>query len=302
MKLAPIVLFVYNRPVHTYRTVVALLKNELAQESDLFIYSDAPKSADDVDQVSKVREYILRIHGFRSVTIVERKKNFGLANSIIEGVTEICGRYGRVIVLEDDIVTSPYFLTFMNRALNEYQDNSLVWHISGWNYPISTVGLGDTFFWRVMNCWGWATWANCWSKFNKEPRRLIFEWSKDDVRDFNMNGAHNFWGQVVANHIGKLNTWAVFWYAVIFQNKGLCLSPSISFVDNIGFDGSGENCEKTANSYVPLNKNRNITFENDVLENKIAVERLQRYFLRKKKTIIKRIIDKLMRQILKKIK
>lgn len=164
---APIVLFVYNRPWHTRQTLNSLLTNELAKDSDLIVFSDAPKSPDAAILVTEVRSLLNGITGFKSVRIIERDNNWGLSKSIIEGVTEVVNIYGKVIVLEDDIVTSASFLQFMNQALDYYEKENRVWHISGWNYPIDTEGLGDAFLWRFMNCWGWATWADRWINFEK---------------------------------------------------------------------------------------------------------------------------------------
>ena len=243
--IAPLVLFVYARPEHTRYTLEALSSNLLAIQSDLIIYSDAARNEADVDRVKAVRELVHSANGFSSVTVIEREMNYGLARNIIEGVTEVCNRYGRVIVLEDDIVTSPYFLSFMNNALDRYANENRVWHISGWNYPIDPAGLGDAFLFRAMNCWGWATWADRWAFFQKDPQRLIESWDKETIYRFNLDGAYNFWGQITSNHEGKLNTWAIFWYATIFENQGLCLNPAQSFVRNIGHDGYGENCGNT---------------------------------------------------------
>ena len=167
MNYAPIVLFVYNRPWHTKQTIDALKNNYLANESELYIYSDAPKHSQDISSVQEVRNYIKSINGFKNIKIIYRKRNYGLADSIIDGVTEIVNKYGKIIVLEDDIVTSPHFLQFINDALIYYEEVNEVWHISGWNYPIQPINLHDTFLWRVMNCWGWATWANRWQYFEK---------------------------------------------------------------------------------------------------------------------------------------
>lgn len=137
MKISPIVLFVYNRPWHTKQTIESLKSNELAQESELFIYSDAAKDNDEIENVNEVRKYIETLDGFKKVTIIKREQNWGLADSIIDGVTKIVNEYGKIIVLEDDLVTSPYFLKFMNEALDFYENEEKVWHISGWNYPIN---------------------------------------------------------------------------------------------------------------------------------------------------------------------
>ncbi|WP_426993726.1 hypothetical protein [Methylomonas sp. CM2] len=143
---APIVLFAFARPEHTRITLEALSANSLASQSDLIVYSDAARSLEEEIKVTKVRSLAHNIRGFRSVSVIERETNLGLARNIIEGVTDVCNRYGRLIVLEDDMITSPYFLTFMNSALDKYYDNKTVWHINGWNYPINPEGLSDTFF------------------------------------------------------------------------------------------------------------------------------------------------------------
>jgi GT2 family glycosyltransferase len=107
--LAPIVLFVYNRPDHTQKTLQALQKNTLAFDSELFIYADAAKNNLVKQQVDEVRTLISNVSGFRNVTVIKQEINTGLANSIIGGVTEIANKYGKVIALEDDLLTSPYF-------------------------------------------------------------------------------------------------------------------------------------------------------------------------------------------------
>ncbi len=239
---APIVVFVFARPEHTRLTLEALAANTLASESELIIYADAARTQSETEPVQQVRKLIRDIKGFRNISIIERETNYGLARSIIEGVSEVCEQYGRVIVLEDDIVTSPAFLSFMNAALDRYADESRVWHISGWNYPIDPKGLGDTFFWRAMNCWGWATWDNHWKYFKKDAQQLIKTWDRQKIKRFNLDGCHDFWRQILNNSTGRQNTWAIFWYASIFEYDGLCLNPTQSFVNNIGIDGSGENC------------------------------------------------------------
>lgn len=279
MKLAPIALFVYNRPVHTRRTVEALLKNELAGESDLFIFSDAPKKTGAAEAVREVREFIKSITGFRSVNIIERDRNLGLANSIIGGVTRLCNEYGRVIVLEDDLITSAYFLTFMNDALDAYQDEEKVMHISGYMFPIDTSGLPDTFFLRTASCWGWATWNRSWQHFSKEPKKLLGEYTKQRINRFNMDGTYNFWVQVEQNESGLINTWAVFWYAAVFQVDGLCLHPAFSMVNNIGHDDTGEHCKQSSDFSTILASNPITYFERNFIENALAYARTKKFFL-----------------------
>ena len=293
--LAPIVLFVFARPKHTLRTLEALASNTLAKQSDLIVYADAARNESEAAKVRAVRNQVNSTSGFRSITVIERTTNYGLARNIIEGVTEVCNRYDRVIVLEDDMVTSPDFLSFMNASLERYADNRCVWHISGWNYPIDPVGLGDAFFWRVMNCWGWATWDDRWQNFKKDPQRLLSSWSGEQIKRFNLNGAHDFWKQVKLNSIGHLNTWAIFWYATIFENNGLCLNPSISLVQNIGHDGTGQNCEKSELFSGMLKYNKDLYLPSNVIESEIAVDRIRRFYKRIKLSLFRRVLRKLRR-------
>jgi len=277
---SPIALFTFNRPEHTRRTLEALAGNECAAESDLFIFSDNARCNEDESDVRAVRVLINRIKGFRNVELIERDTNWGLANNIIDGVSTVCDKYGTAIVLEDDILTSPRFLTFMNKALDRYADEPAVWHVSGWNYPIDPTGLADAFFWRVMNCWGWATWADRWRHFEKDPARLVDEWCKDQIRRFNLDGTHSFWHQVLENHEGRINTWAIFWYATIFEHGGLCLNPTRSYVENIGHDGSGEHCKLSSFYQTEKMNLKQVTLPTDISECSFAVERIQKVLRR----------------------
>lgn len=292
---APVILFVYARPDHTKKVIDALRKNILASQTDLIVFSDAPKRESMSDSVIEVRKVLETIEGFKTIKIIERKENYGLAKSIIKGVNSVIETYGRAIILEDDIVTSKYFLSFMNDALEKYQKSKEVWHISGWNYPINKEGIGDTFFWSVMNCWGWATWQDRWQHFEKNPNRLVEKWNRRKIKQFNLDGAHDFWAQVVANAKGQLDTWAIFWYATIFEKKGLCLNPTESFVKNIGIDGSGENCDDKDVYISSFNNKYPLNFPDTIVENSIAIARIRRFYLQHKLSFITRVKYKLKR-------
>ncbi len=238
---APIALFVYARADHTAKTLRALADNALADQSDLFIFSDAPRSERERRAVEEVRRLIRQEMLFKSVTIIERTENYGLAQNIIEGVSFLTERYGRAIVIEDDLVTSPCFLDFMNRALDRYAGDPAVWHINGWTYPIAPSTEDMPFFTTIMECWGWATWRDRWEKYSNDPERYVGRWTKPQIERFNVGGGYDYWLDIVRNMHGTMKTWAVFWYATIFENGGLCLSPAQSYVINIGIDGSGAN-------------------------------------------------------------
>lgn len=245
--LAPIVLFVYNRPWHTRQTLEALQKNDLADKSTLFIYADGPKenaTPEELEKIAEVRSLISESQWCKTVEIIASESNKGLADSIISGVTEIVNRFGKIIVLEDDIVTSVGFLKYMNDALKMYQDEDKVMHISGYMYPIKkSIFARETYFLSLTSCWGWGTWKNSWMHFEKNPKKQIEQLNKDNLwNDFNLNGAHNnFEAQLRENASKKNNTWAIFWYYSVFVRNGLCLHPYKSLVRNIGHDGSGVN-------------------------------------------------------------
>lgn len=242
MALSPIVLFVYNRPWHTRQTVAALQKNVLANLSDLFIYSDGPKDEQTEKTVQEVRKYIHTIDGFKTVTIREREKNMGLAGSIVDGVTAVVNEYGRVVVLEDDLVTSPSFLRYMNDALNLYEHEEKVISIHGYIYPLSEK-LPSTFFLRGADCWGWATWKRGWDLFEGDGQKLLNKLEEKKLtRIFDFSGSYGYTQMLKDQIAGKNNSWAVRWYASAFLRERLTLYPGISLIRNIGLDGMGTHC------------------------------------------------------------
>jgi hypothetical protein len=250
--LAPIILFVFNRLEHTMNTWEALKKNILAEDSNLIIYSDAANKKKDRKKVDQVRKYISNINGFKSIKIIKRKKNYGLAKSIKNGITQVINKYKKAIILEDDILTSKFFLSFMNTTLNFYKNNKKIWHISGWNYPDINSIKNDVYADRMMNCWGWGTWKDRWEKVNFNVNEILNKFNKKKIYQFNLNGTENFYHHLLANQEKEIKTWAIFWQASIFLNKGLCIRPNISYTHNIGFDNSGVHC-----SYLMINKYKN---------------------------------------------
>jgi len=305
---APIVIFVYNRPWHTEQTLSALSKNELSDQSILYIFSDGAKPDATVEQIEKIKQVrsVIRSKKWcKEVNIIESNKNKGLGNSIIDGVTNVINKYGKIIVLEDDMVTSSQFLKYMNKALDYYLNEKKVWHISGWIYSIETKGLKEAFFWRTMDCaGGWATWEDRWQYFEKNPDKLIETFSNKDIFKFNLNGTAGMWDQVIGNKEGKINTWAIFWYATIFKNNGLCLSPSMSFVKNIGLDGSGVHSGFDLSLDTKIINEKEIDFKLIPLrENKLALKRVMQFFKNNnEKTNIIMLIKKIIRKILKILK
>ena len=174
MNLSPILLFVYNRPAHTRRCIESLSRNLLAVESELFIYADGAKDQTVSDEVEEVRQYIRSIQGFKKVTLIERNENWGLARNIIDGVSTQVQKYGKVIVLEDDLVVAPHFLRFMNDALETYQDEPKVGHIQACDFT-QDASLPDTFLIKWTVSWGWATWERAWKHFKPNGKELLEE-------------------------------------------------------------------------------------------------------------------------------
>lgn len=242
---APIALFVYNRPDHTRQTLEALARNRLAGASTLYVFSDGPKadaSRLDLERIAATRQLVRSQKWPRELVLVEAERNRGLADSIISGVTRVVEEHGRVIVLEDDILTSPGFLEFMNQGLELHADDEQVMHISGYMYPIKLAAQGTAFL-RILSCWGWATWARAWKHYNPDIeahlRRLN---SPAHVRKFNIEGHADFHRQLLDNRNGRIRSWAVRWYASWLAQGGLTLFPTQSLVRNIGHDGSGIHC------------------------------------------------------------
>lgn len=243
MPLAPILLFVYNRPEHVKRTLAALEQNILAKESELFIYSDAARSPQDEASVTEVRKIIrTALPFFKQVNIIERETNWGLARSIIDGVTTQINRYERVIVLEDDLIVAPYFLKFMNDALDTYQHEEKVGHIQACDFT-QDASLPDTFLIKWTGSWGWATWKRAWKYFNPDGKALLEELQRRKLTyTFDFNGKYGYTRMLRRQTEGKNNSWAIRWNASLFLNDILSLNVGKSLVQNEGFDGSGTNC------------------------------------------------------------
>jgi len=245
-KLAPIVLFCYNRPNHLRLTIASLKNNYLADQSSLHIFLDGPKSKKDIIKNNEVFNYISKINGFAKIKIYRRKTNLGLSLSVISGINFVLKKNDKIIVVEDDIVTSPFFLKFMNESLNKYEKNLKVWHIAGHSHLKSNENeIQKVFFSYYMNCWGWGTWKNRWKMFEKNPNKLINSFSKKDISEFDLEDSGLFWSQILKNASRKINTWAIFWYATIHIRKKLCCNPLKSYVRNIGMDGSGMHCSNS---------------------------------------------------------
>ncbi len=240
MPHAPIALFVYNRPDHTRRAVESMQRNELAANSELHVFSDGPRNQEAVGQVLKVREYIRGIEGFAKLAVYEKDCNQGLAGSVIDGVNRLLEQYGRVIVVEDDLVIAPQFLSFMNVALERYRGDTQVMQVSGHMFPVDVDIDDDAFFLPFTTSWGWGTWARAWKYFDPAAKgHAMLKEDQSRRRVFDMDGAYDYFAMLEAQLAGKVDSWAIRWYLSVFINEGIVLYPRKSLVTNTGFDGSG---------------------------------------------------------------
>ena len=244
-QLAPIVLFCYNRPKHTEQTLRALSENVLADKSELFVFCDGPKVDATEEQklkIQEVREVVRSKNWCGKLTVFENPVNKGLANSVIEGVTKIVNEFGRVIVLEDDLITSKYFLEYMNTALEKYKDEEQVVQVSGYCYPSDVILKKNvSFFLPMTTSWGWATWDSSWKIFDENANG--YEALKKDVeleRKFNLDNTYPLSNMLFEQMERKsIDSWVIRWWWSVFMKGGITLFPDKSLVKNIGFGIDG---------------------------------------------------------------
>lgn len=268
--LAPIILFVYNRPWHTRQTLEALKCNDLAEESILYIFSDGPKKnadKEDLKKIQEVRSLIKEENWCGEVKIVERGENFGLADSVIGGVSKVINIHGRVIVVEDDIIAGKYFLKFMNEALDLYESEKKVYGVSGYQFSPSKEIKQSTYFLPIMSSWGYGTWADRWKKINFNGEELLKIVENRNIGN-NLNFGSIDYYRMLKDQVGNLNnSWAVRFYVFMYLENGLFLYPNKSLLLNIGFDGTGVHSGFSASSHYKNEK----SYNNEIKLEKIEV-------------------------------
>lgn len=309
MKLAPIVLFVYNRPDHTLRTLQALQHNTLAAQSTLHIFADGPKenaSTALLDKIRVVRDVISAEKWCGEVFLHISETNKGLYRSVRDGVTEILEQYGRVIVMEDDLQTSPAFLAYMNQALDFYEARKSVFSISGYNYPASKMQIPidypyDTYVSLRNASWGWATWKDRWEQIDWDVK--VYERVKNTPIlkvALNRMGDDEF-EMLQMQQEGKLNIWSIQFTMAHFVNHAVAIYPTVSYVHNIGNDGSGENCGATSaldNVLLSLNEHPRLV---DILcEDSRLINAFYNVNCRKKRPLWQKAINFIARKLGKK--
>ncbi len=243
--LAPIVLFCYNRPRHTEKTLIALSNNFLADQSQLIVFCDGPKQDATEEQRSKilqVREVVKGRKWCKDVIVCESIENKGLANSVIEGVTQTINKYGKVIVLEDDLLTAKGFLKYMNEALDKYADYDNVMQISGHQFPLwNWKRKKESFFLPVTTSWGWGTWKRAWDKFDHEAIGFNELESNSELKyKFNLNGSYPY-SDILKMQMNnsmkesKIDSWAIKWWWSVFRSNGIILFPDKTLINNVGY-------------------------------------------------------------------
>ena len=239
MALAPVTIFTYNRVEHTRQTVEALKKNSYASESELVVFSDYAKNESETEKVNAVRKYLKSISGFKNIRIVERERNYGLAVNIIEGVSDVINEYGKIIVLEDDLLTSPFFLKYMNEALDLYEKHDQVISIHGYIYPV-TDPVSETFFLIDPGSLGWGTWKNRWSEYERDGSKLLRKIEEGNLaKEFNYDNSYPFLDMLKNQVEGRNSSWVIRWYGQAILQRKLTLYPARSLVFHNGNDGSG---------------------------------------------------------------
>ena len=239
MSFAPVAFFIFNRPDHTRQTLEALAKNVGAIETDLIVIADGPRPTCTEAQRQKVyetQEIAKTFKGFKSVTLIANENNLGLKLNVVTGINKVFEKFERVIVLEDDIVTSPYFLKYCNEGLDLYANDQNVYSICAYQHPIEFPEI-DTFLAPFISSWGWATWTG---KFAiKEPSAKEQQIIRDEIwMSYRFNLGHFNYDHMFKNQ----KSWAILWYFNVFMRNGVSVFPTRSLVYNIGHDGSGENC------------------------------------------------------------
>lgn len=281
---APIALFVFNRADHAAATLDALKKNELARDSELTVFCDGPRGAEDEPKVRSVRDLVKQTTGFGRLTVVERPQNLGLARSVITGVTQILESHDKVIVVEDDLITTPFFLSFMNDGLRRYADDERVWSLCAYAYPVWSELPGAVFL-PGANPWGWATWRRAWELFEQDQTTLLRALYRDDlVYEFDLAGSFPHTAWLIRSSKGEGDSWALRWIGSAIVHHKLTLYPARSLVRNIGMDGSGTHAPDTSFYDGPLADSRPPLPEAPPETNQEALDLLRKHHIRWRRT------------------
>ena len=233
--LAPIALFAYKRAAHTARALHSLAQNPEFLASPLYIYCDCARCPADAVDVEETRQ-VIREWPHPNKTVIERIDHFGLARSVITGVTDLVARFGKIIVVEDDLVVSTVFLKYLNYGLIHYADDSNVMQLSAHMFPVPIASASDAVMLPFTSSWGWATWDRAWQHFDPSMSGYeVLEGNRALQLKFDLNGSYPYFRMLRQQARGAIDSWAIRWYKSVFFKGGLTLYPRKSLVKNTGF-------------------------------------------------------------------
>ena len=265
MSLAPIAFFAYKRPEHTKKSLESLAKNHGAELSELFIFCDGIKKPEDSEAIQQVRDVVRSQQWCGQVHIIEQEQNMGLAKSVIHGVTDLCAKYGRVIVLEDDLILSPFFLEYINKSLELYEKDPEIIQISGHMFPVKLASDNDAIFLPFTTSWGWGTWQRAWKYFDPEISGYKLLSNNRQLKcKFNLNNSYPYFEMLESQINGNIDSWAIRWYLSTFIIEGLTLYPIRTLVENIGFDGSGTHCGESLPLNIEINQDKILSMPTEI--------------------------------------
>jgi GR25 family glycosyltransferase involved in LPS biosynthesis len=284
---APIIVFAYNRPDLLEQTLASIAQNAEAVESDLYVFADGPKasaSAEVIERIKQVSEVVQSKKWCKTVTLYASEKNKGLANSVIGGVTQIVNAHGKVIIIEDDVTVSPYFLTFMNDALTLYENDEKVSSIGSWNYFCPPSVSGDNFFLRHPDSIAWATFKRAWAKFNPNTPYLQKEIAERGLGKYlNMENTVNLVKMLQKQEQGLVDSWAVRWTASVVLEDMLTFYPQYSIARHEGY-AEGTHFSGVESNYdtdVQLAQKPIAVNRIPIIENKNAVNEYVKFYKKK---------------------
>lgn len=286
---APIALFVFNRPLHTLKALESLAANSGFSGSPLYIFCDGTRHDKEADAVEEVRHIVHRFEHPNKI-VIENPCNLGLANSIIKGVSQLCDKYGKVIVVEDDLFVSPMFLDYMNCALDYYADDQSVMQISGHMFPVDLPCDTDAVFLPFTTSWGWATWQRAWEKFDPDMTALETLKKNRAMRiKFDLDGAYPYYRMLRHQQAGQVDSWAIRWYLSVFLNNGIVLYPTKTMVNNMGFDGTGTNCDNRQTKHIKSLLGQDRVVNLPIVELNEMAFTLVKHFLRSENSLLARV-------------
>lgn len=290
MKLAPIILFAFRRPDHTRQLLESLSRNSEAKGSHLFVFIDGPRSRQDEEKIKEVERIVKSRDWCGKVQVSVNTRNQGSPFQVITAVTRFCAEHGKVIVLEDDLVLSPFFLDYMNNALEYFENQEKVMEVTGYIYPVKNLSMPAGFI-RGSLGWGWGTWQRAWKYFEADGRKLLAKLSDKKLRyDFDFCNSYRYYALLKDQVAGRVGGWDVRWAASIFLNGGLTLCPGKSLVQNIGADGTGTNLRRSKSFHVQLSDQSVRIFPKRIEESEEMLSAVIEYY-KSQKNFLRSLID-----------